>query len=196
MRFFYLLFSFLLLSGFASRKPKAPKTEPVPIVEPVKEFKTAFPQQAWAEHALKLVEKSKLPQTKVKDPFCPEMNNRNWVHLLAAMTRYESNFKPTLTYQEKFKNSKGEFVISTGLLQLSYESSRGYGFPGITTEQLKDPFKNLEVGVAILSKLVAQDGVITSDKAPWKGGARYWSVLRSTGKVKDVRAFLQPWCEK
>ncbi len=103
-----------------------------------------------------------------------------WSNLFAAIAKKESNYNPNLTYTENFKDANGNNVISTGLLQISQESARAYGFPGITTEQLKDPETNLRVGVAIMKKWVAQDGCIScqDSKGRWRGGARYWSTLR------------------
>lgn len=159
-------------------------------------FKTLFPKQEWADHTLKLIKASKLPHIKVSDPWFKN-TSRNWVHLFAAMTRFESNFNPRALYKEKFKNSKGEFVVSTGLLQLSYESARGYGFKGIYTDDLEDPFKNLEVGVKIMETLVLRDGTICGNGlSPYKGGAKYWSVLRSYGKLEQVKAIYKSWEEK
>ncbi len=148
-----------------------------------------FPKQEWTDHALKLVKASRLSTVQVSDSWF-KSTPENWVHLIAAMAKYESSFKPESTYKENFENDAGESVISTGLLQLSYESSRGYGFKGITTEQLKDPFKNIEVGVKILEKWAVQDGVVAgTGKSPYRGGSRYWSVLRaSPGKLESVKA--------
>jgi hypothetical protein len=146
----------------------------------------------WTAHVAALVEKSGLLQTSPKD--LKDFGGRNstafWVYLLSCMAELESGFRPTLEYKEKFKNGKGELVISTGLLQLSYESAGGYGFK-TTTAKLKDPYHNLEVGVAILSKWVKADGVIAAgtNKATARGGARFWSVLRPT-KLATIKG----WC--
>ena len=58
----------------------------------------------------------------------------------------------------------------------------------ITTEDLKNPQKNLEVGVAIMQKWVQQDGCIscTDSAGNHRGVARYWSVMR--GDRADVIA--------
>lgn len=105
------------------------------------------------------------------------LTRRNWTILLAGMCRYESNFKPSLEYKEKFKDQQGHNVISTGLFQVSRESSRGYGFR-VTQKELKDPYMNIDIAVAILKKWIERDGVLANNKSPWRGGARYWSVLR------------------
>jgi len=133
-----------------------------------------------------------MPKASDEKKLCPKgLTRENWVHLFAAMAKHESSFKPTLTYKENFKNSRGEYVISTGLFQVSYESSRGYGFSGITTEQLKDPFKNIEVAVKIMRTLVARHGVVSGNSGGWKGGSAYWSVLRS----QKAQATLKSLCQ-
>jgi hypothetical protein len=100
---------------------------------------------------------------------CPRFNSlsnndkRNvWVHFMEATAQAESRMRPAHTFNEPFNNSKGERVISTGMLQLSYESARGHynacrnqkrascGCRGATTEKLKDPKFNLECGITIM----------------------------------------------
>lgn len=187
----------LLAFGFSKKQSSSSSSSSSSSVAAASKMKTLFPEQSWADHALQEVKKSKLASAKPRDAtsFCPKgMSAENWVHLLASMAKYESSFKPSTTYKESFKNSKGEYVISTGLLQLSYESVAGYGFR-VTTEQLKDPKQNLTIGIKILEKWVTQDGVITSGGSPYRGGARYWSVLRSSGKLSSVKATLKPLCQ-
>lgn len=188
----------LLLSGCSSKvvdtlkgqEPPKPEiqTPPPPVVVV---NKSLFPKQEWADHVWTLVED--MPKAKDEFTLCPKgLTRGNWVHLFAAMALHESTFNPSLTYKENFKNSRGEYVISTGLFQVSYESSRGYGFQGITTEQLKDPYKNINVAVRIMRTLVARDGVVQGKKGTsWQGAAKYWSVLRS-GKAQ---ATLKGLCE-
>lgn len=157
-------------------------------------FKTLFPKQDWAEYALEVVKESNLTAVEVRDTW---FNNtaENWVHLLAAMCKYESNFKPESTFKESFKNSKGEYVVSTGLLQLSYESVGGYGFK-VTTEQLKDPKLNIKIALKILETWVVKDHAIAATgSVPYKGGSRYWSVLRAKGKLSSVKSLYAQWAK-
>jgi hypothetical protein len=160
-----------------------------------KPLRSAWPSLDWQEYVYSKV--ANMPHAKDGKEFCPNgLTQRNFVHLFAAIAKHESNYNPKLTYREAFKNSKGEFVISTGLHQVSYESSRGYGFAGITTEDLKDPKKNIDVAVAIIRKLVGQDGVVANHTGTnWKGGARYFSTLRITGKLQSVKDYMKGWCE-
>lgn len=158
------------------------------------QLKSLFPNQAWTDHALKTVRASKLANAKPSDGrdfFSKGMSPENWVHLLAAMAKYESGFDPRQTFTEKFTNSKGEKVVSTGLLQLSYESVAGYGFK-VSTDDLKDPYLNITIALKILEKWVLDDGVIASKKSPWRGGARYWSVLRGA-KLSEIKDTLLPF---
>lgn len=178
------------------RAPDGTKKAPVVSV-PSSGFKTLFPKQEWADWALQCVKNSNLPAVNVKDSWfhnTPE----NWVHLLAAMCKFESSFKPESTYPESFKNGKGERVISTGLFQLSYESVGGYGFK-TTTEGLKDPKLNIQIAVKILETWVVKHGYVASTgKSPYKGGAMYWSVLRHAdvkGKLEPVKALYKQWAK-
>jgi hypothetical protein len=126
--------------------------------------------------------------------YCPKgMSVYNWTLLLSAMAKYESSFKPETEYVEKFKDQKGKFIISTGLLQLSQESARGYGCDAKSQEWLKDPKNNIECAVRILEKWVIKDSVIASKKEPWLGGARYWSVLRY--KADKIKSDMKGLCK-
>lgn len=188
MKYLLLLLAFQA-HGFSKKTPK-------PELPSTGTAKLNFPVKEWNDYALKEVQASKLLSINPVDAkeFCPNgMSANNWVNLLAAIVKYESNFKPSTTYKENFKNSRGEWVISTGLFQLSYESARGYGF-STTTEGLKDPYLNIKIAVKILEKWVVQDKRIASG-SPYKGGSRYWSTLRPTGKLSSVKATLKPWCE-
>ena len=179
-----------------------------PIEQEKKPTKASWPNSAWQNYAY---EKSiVLPRTTDEKEWCQNgfSNRANFVHLLAAMAKMESNFKPRLEYEESFKNGRGERVISTGLFQVSYESARGYGFSGVTTEQLKDPYKNIDVAISILKKWAERDGVISnSSGTTWRGGARYWSVLRHSrwdsrakkwvpnSANKRLKEYLKGFCE-
>lgn len=165
-----------------------------PPVPPVGKIKSLFPDQAWTDHLVARIKASKLLTTTVSDTW---FRNTlvDWVHLFAAMCRYESSFNPRAVYTEGFKNSKGEYIVSTGLFQLSYESAGGYGFK-VTTEGLKDPYKNIDIAVAIMEKWVVNDGTIAgTGKAPYKGGSRFWRVLRASGKLLKVKSLYKKHSE-
>jgi hypothetical protein len=120
------------------------------------------------------------------------VNKRDFYNaLLAHMATRESGRDPSQTYKESFKNGKGETVISTGLLQVSYESCGSYGTK-TTTEGLKDPITNLECGVRILSRWIPSDSYIAKDKL---GAGRYWSVMRPGSSKEYIRAKLNEFCK-
>jgi hypothetical protein len=169
-------------------------SQPPKVEQPVSvdAEKSLFPKKEWADYLWKKLDN--MPVARDQFELCGKngLTKQNWLHLFAAMAKHESNFKPSLEFKENFKNSRGEWVISTGLFQLSYESARGYGFRNITTEDLKDPYKNIDVAVAIMRKWVSTDGVVSAKSGlSWRGGARFWSVLR-TGKAQ---ATLKTLCE-
>lgn len=158
-------------------------------------MKSLFPDQSWTDFALKEVRANGLADINPADApdFLIDGTAESWVHLLAAMAKHESNFKPGLTYNE---GGNLEGVVSTGLLQLSEASSRAYAkfarnktvkaeIAATTTESLKDPKFNIRVALVILQRWVQHDGVIATRTDPWLGGARYWAVLRKGAtKVK------------
>lgn len=123
--------------------------------------------------------------------FCPNYKNlsyesrkRYWIYIISAMTKFESGFDTNTKYTEDFDDSTGNAVISRGLLQISIESSKGYDCGLANAQELHDPFKNLSCGVRILDRWVGRDGRIGGKvDAKWRGGARYWSVLREGDKT-------------
>jgi hypothetical protein len=121
---------------------------------------------------------------KAKPIDCAEFNciqdtKKFWFNVITEIARWESGYKAETSYKESFKDQKGEYVYSRGLLQLSIESGKGYGCPFKVAQDVHDPKLNLECGVRILNRWVVRDNRIAGkDGDQWKGGARYWSVLR------------------
>jgi hypothetical protein len=104
-----------------------------------------------------------------------------WAFFISAIVRYESNFDPSRSYQESFRDSTGARVVSRGLLQLSLESSRAYSCGFASSQEIHDPFMNLSCGIKILNHWVGRDKKIAGGtRGAWKGGARYWAVLRTS----------------
>lgn len=140
------------------------------------------------------------------DAFCPGYRATNavgrrafYVSLLAELSRYESNFDPSVRYTESFSDNSGQRVISRGLLQISQESANGYGCAITNAEQLHDPETNIRCGVRILARWVARDGVVSGyDAGAWRGASRYWSPFRDRNKLVDLQAALnaQPFCAR
>jgi hypothetical protein len=121
--------------------------------------------------------------------FCPKYKSLNlndkkmfWIALLSSMARFESNYKPEMSFEEDFSDTSGDNVISRGLLQISGESARNYGCKMNSDNDLHKPETNLRCGVMILDRWIGRDKVISSKSSSgsWRGGARYWAVLRST----------------
>lgn len=115
---------------------------------------------------------------------------RFWVHLISNTVRYESSFNPDATFKEGFDDSKGNPVISSGLLQVSVESASGYGFK-VTQDEIMNPLINLSIGVAILKKWCIRDGVVSkgSTTRTARGAARYWSVMRPMSGTKPRTSY-------
>ena len=121
--------------------------------------------------------------------FCPQYANLStaqrkafWIYLISAMAKFESNFKPSMTFTESFKNADGEYVVSRGLLQLSVEDGAIYGCGFTSSDSVYDPDLNLDCSVRILNYWMKKDARIAGQvNGAWRGGARYWSTLRSTG---------------
>jgi hypothetical protein len=189
---FVALFSLLLLVGCQTLEVKPEQ----PVVE--KPIKTILPKQEWTDHLVKEIKAQGLDKLKASDEkeFCPNgMNTENWAHLIAAMAKRESSLRPNTEYRENFKNSKGEYIISTGLLQISLESSKGYKCGMNSQADLKDPLKNLSCGVTILARWIKRDGCIAcgSHSVGWKGIQRYWSVGRY--KLDKLKDYVSPYCQ-
>lgn len=121
-----------------------------------------------------------------------------WVHIISAIAEKESNFDPTMSYTETFVNTKGERVVSRGLLQLSLESANLYGCGFATEHDLENPSENLACGVKILNHWVSRESVISSDdESRWHGAARYWGVLRTSGTRDHISSSTSelPMCQ-
>lgn len=196
--------------------PPAPEVPyaPVPVTDTQAEIETDWahmPQSdAWTALAAGSIDEigSPLLETVPSDivAFCPAYESLDdagrrafWVGLLSAMARFESGFDPSVSFDERAHcpscdwalTRDGRHVISRGLLQLSQESAnayRGCPVPIAEEEKLHEPALNLRCGVAIMSRLVSRDGVISRKDGQWKGGSAYWSVLRP-GKLEAIQAY-------
>ena len=162
---------------------------PAPRPPSGSKIKSIFPKQEWTDFVHEEVLKRGMAEIPLKDAklFCPNgMTAENWVHLVAAMAKRESNFKASLEYKESFKDSKGRYVISTGLLQLSVESIRQSAYKSKDFikkhSDLKDPINNLRAGLNVLEYWARKDGVLSEKRGKkWYGSiARYWSVGRDS----------------
>lgn len=102
-----------------------------------------------------------------------------WGNILVEISYYESKWDGSKSYKEAFRNSQGERIYSRGLFQLSRESGRGYGCSFFEEADLHKDHLNISCAVVILDRWVGRDKVIDGGySGNWKGGARYWAVLR------------------
>jgi len=101
------------------------------------------------------------------------------------MAKWESNWKPTTTYTEAFTDAKGRRVVSTGLFQISVESMGGIGCK-VTQAELLTPERNIQCAVKAFAHYVRKDSRIAGlGPGQWRGGARYWAVLRGSNDYTD-----------
>jgi hypothetical protein len=117
---------------------------------------------------------------------------RYWGELVVAMAKFESGWKPDTIFHEPPPLG----VDSVGLLQLSYEDQKFHKLERLdrASRSLEDPLVNLRCGVVILSTLLARDGVVAGmADGKHRGGARYWSVLRSgpTHHLEDIKTLVK-----
>ena len=102
-----------------------------------------------------------------------------WRALVTAIARPESDFRTDASLWEL--GNLNQFSI--GLLQLSF-TDRASGCDFNNEADLADPARNLACGARILNRLVSNDGVIGGGSAENRGGARYWSTLRSDSPAR------------
>jgi hypothetical protein len=157
----------------------------------------------WTEIVTNAVTATTLPEAIPADitTFCAAYKDDStadrihfWVGLIAAIAGAETQgrFNPRDSYTESFHKHgpQSPLVVSRGLLQLSFPGDRDHYRCAIPdAESLYDPSVNLACGVKVLAKLATRDeriaGRVGSD---WKGGAAYWSTLRSEGGKGDSNA--------
>ena len=137
-----------------------------------------FPNQSWNDYALQQVKASGLANLTPSDAakYFPDgkVTAEGYVNLLAGIANKESGFNPNNTYYEKTMGYN-----SVGLLQLSAtdKAARNLGY---SEQDLKDPYKNIQVGVQIMKDQIQSGGVISGQDSSgkWIGGSAYWSTLR------------------
>lgn len=183
--------------------PKPPTTPPVSSsdITPLWESKHADGRE-WTSHVMRELDHlgQDLLETNPadKNSYCPKYNTfsyaqrkQYWAFVMSSMVRFESNFKPATYYKENFKDSNGDYIYSRGLLQISIESGNAYGCDFRSSKDLHDPYQNLSCGIRILNRWVSRDGRIAGKVSnQWRGGARYWSVMRTTS---GSHASIKQW---
>lgn len=182
--------------------PQAPQPAPAPSPPPApkpESFTLSWddsPQRAaWSAALIEAVRsrKSDLDAGHPDDfisgyaQLSPDAQVKFWAEFVIAIAKYESTWNP----HAHFKEPPPLKVESIGLLQIAYEDEKEYHFdPPLdrNAKSLEDPATNLRCGVAILAKLVSQDGAVVGGKGDHsRGGARFWAVLRD-GKSHKLAA--------
>jgi hypothetical protein len=130
-----------------------------------------------------------------------EDKTRVYLSIFDALAFAESGYNDGLTYRERFKNSDGSAVVSTGLLQISERSARGHrgACDGATTQKLKDPVFNVRCGFRIAKNQIKRR------QALWfhDNSVYYWSVwskgrnrsgfLRFAGRLSELVEKRSVW---
>lgn len=199
----YLIFVIALLTACTQAPVKETREKPENVTVAAR-WDGKHPDAAkWSDHLYKAILSSELVNLKPGDisDFCPsyptdkDARARFWVALISAMAEKESSHKPETQYKESFKDQHGNYVISRGLLQLSIESARGYKCVLDNAQDLHDPYKNLDCGLKILTRWVSKDGFIARKTSGWRGGARYWSVLRKSSTKSFITGYTKQVCK-
>ena len=112
-------------------------------------------------------------------PFCAnyaQLSARDkkqfWIVFISAMAKRESNFNPHSIYAEPAPLNQN----SIGLLQLSLTDNRSYGCSFANEADIEDPRKNLECGVRIMARRLANGEI--GGGGNHHGLAAYWATLR------------------
>jgi hypothetical protein len=136
-----------------------------------------------------------LNQARDIDTFCPTYNSLNrderinlWAGVIAATTYYESSYNPTSNSVD-VGNKSNKDTWSVGLLQLSVVDQQNYGLKyGFNFADLQTPIKNLQLGVAILTKQIAKYGILL---IPVGGKGLYWATLHPGGKYDKTASIAK-----
>jgi len=137
---------------------------------------TSFPNQSWNDYALQQVSNSGLLNLSPSDAsnyFPNGVTAQGYVSLLASIASRESGFNPNDSMLDVNNTN------SVGLLSLSYTDSEAKA-AGYSEQDLKDPYKNIEIGVKILKRTIKNGNVISGKNSSgnWTGATAYWSTLR------------------
>jgi hypothetical protein len=162
----------------------------------------------WSGNLMMSLRLKNIFMQKPKDikEYCPQYDELDelhklcfWGHLAVAMAKKESNYNSRTQFVENFNDSQGRPVISRGLFQMSFESAnqRAYNCNFKTPQELHDPILNIKCMTNILYHWVSNDQRIGGkESGEWKGGARYWSVLRNNANTQFIKAKTIDFCNK
>lgn len=158
---------------------------------PEKPFSYSGSAPAWGAnralwtHAVHRVVRARmhdLERARDVELFCPGYSTSTraqkelcWVFLVAALSKYESAFRPETTFREPDGN------YSVGLMALSPKECPN----APTSEALQNPVPNLICGTNRMALLIKLYGNIDGP-AERRGASRYWSTLRKPYKYWDA----------
>lgn len=202
-----------LLTSCSGNQVKEPAIAE-PVVEQTEENQlllSDWSNAVWTNYLGKAIDElgADMMKAEIKDylEWCPSIEvgrKQFYVMLLSIVARYESGFDPNNFYKEDFKDVKGNYVISRGLLQISPESANGYGCGITNPDMLYDPETNIRCGVRILNRWIQRDGVIQGsmlvredgkNKTRWLGAGRYWSQFRKEKRIAEIKERLKRVCK-
>lgn len=177
----------------APATPDTP-TEPVTVAWMLK-WEIGHPERApWSSEISSLFKKNLDSFNSAADikSFCPK-----WTSLIedrkvfvlgtmaVAIALYESSYKPDTVYHEPPPLS----IDSVGLFQLSYEDKMKWCSMVKSSNTLKNPITNIRCAIPEMAMLAKKDGVISGGSSgAWRGLTRYWSTMRPSGKLAQVKA--------
>lgn len=167
------------------RRPIVSDEISIPTIEESNEYSFKWKNKDWDKWLVDALRKSNLIKFNPKDKtdFGKESDMiKFWGNILTEMAYWESKWNPGSNYKESFG------VWSRGLFQLSLSDHKNYKMNlGWTKEEdVNDPKTNIEAAVIIMDKLVSQDNRIAGkESGKWKGGARYWAVLRGSREYTE-----------
>ena len=159
---------------------------------------------AWQNHVEEAIERYGAALLSVTprdiEEWCPSFAEQDkeerkafWAYLMSSLMKYESNYDPSVTYLEPFRDANGKRVVSRGLLQLSKESSNGYGCGIVDPQELHNPKTNLVCAVRIMNRWIERDKAIQfkTSANKWHGLARYWSPFRNVQKRRVMQSQIR-----
>jgi hypothetical protein len=196
-----------------STTPSNPKlnVEPEKMIEPLAWESSGKPERTdWSSYVAGVNEEEfdRLDLATDTENFCPNYKSLThqqkinfWGQLIAGVAYFESGWSPTSRMKEPSlgKDSvTGMSVYSEGLLSLSYQDVRSYGFCDFDWTKDKDlesndpkrtilnPYTNLDCGIRILANQISRSKAIVLSSGV------YWSVLRkSSTHVPQIQAMTK-----
>lgn len=180
----------LVMVTFGCATTTATNTE---SVAPLKWEENHKERAPWSLQVMKQFKENLSSFEKASDvkTFCPKfssLDESKKVHALSTMAvaiaLYESSYNPNSIYHEPPPLG----IDSVGLYQLSYEDKFSWCNLDRKSKTLQNPMINIDCAIPKMAKLAAQDGIISGGSTgAWRGLARYWSVMRPSGKKGKIQ---------